>query len=60
MPAMPTHSPDVQAVTMVVIAISSLCVIYWRITLRIAAIVLLGLAIYGAVLVAYGLHHVAR
>jgi hypothetical protein len=56
MPAIPTHPPDVQAVAVVVMAISSLCVIYWRITLRLVAIVLIALAIYGAVLVFYGLH----
>lgn len=57
MPAMPTHTPDIQAVTTAVIAISSLCVIYWRIALRLVAIALIALVIYGAVLVSYGLHH---
>lgn len=57
MPAMPTHTPDIEAVTTAVIAISSLCVIYWRIALRLVAIALIALVIYGAVLVFYGLHH---
>jgi hypothetical protein len=60
MPAIPTQTPDVQAVTMVIIAISSLCVIYWRMALRIVAVALMALTIYGAVLVFYGLHHIAR
>jgi hypothetical protein len=57
MPAMPTHPPDIEAVTIAVIAISSLCVVYWRIALRLVAIALIAAAIYGAVLVFYGLHH---
>jgi hypothetical protein len=56
MPATPTHAPDIEAVTTAVIAISSLCVIYWRIVLRLIAIALIALVIYGAVLVFYGLH----
>ena len=57
MPATPTHAPDIEAVTTAIIAISSLCVIYWRIALRLVAITLIALAIYGAVVVFYGLHH---
>lgn len=60
MPAIPSHTPDIETVTVVAILIASLCVIYWRTALRLIAIALVALAIYGAVLAFYGLYHIAK
>lgn len=49
---------DIQAIAVLAVLIGSLCVIYWRIALRIFLIALIALAIYGAVLAVHGLHHV--
>ena len=54
---MPNHPQDIQTVTVLAVLIASLCIIYWRITLRLIAIAVIALAIYGAVLALYGLHH---
>ena len=60
MPAISSHTPDIETVTIVAILIAGLCVIYWRTALRLIAIALIALAIYGAVLASYGLHHVGK
>ena len=50
MPVPPTNPQHIQAVIAVLIAITAwLCVAYWRIALRVIFVVLIGLAIYGAV-----------
>lgn len=54
MPPTPNHPQDIQTVTVLAVLIASLCVIYWRITLRLIAIAIIGLAIYGAVLALHG------
>ncbi len=56
----PGQPQDIGAITVLAVFIGSLCVIYWRITLRLIAVALITLAIYGAVLAFYGLHHVAK
>lgn len=48
---------DIQTIAVLAVLIGSLCVVYWRIALRIFLVALITLAIYGAVLVAHGLHH---
>jgi hypothetical protein len=48
---------DIQAIAVLAVLIGILCVIYWRIALRIFLIALIALAIYGAVLAVHGLHH---
>ena len=48
---------DIQAIAVLAVLIGSLCVIYWRIALRIFLIALIALAIYGAVLAVHGVHH---
>lgn len=54
------HPPDIQAIAILAVLIGSLCVIYWRIALRLVAIALIALAIAGAVLVIYGFQHPVR
>jgi hypothetical protein len=54
------HPPDIQAIAILAVLIGSLCVIYWRIALRLLAIALIALAIFGSVLVIYGFHHAVR
>lgn len=49
---------DIQAIAVLAVLIGILCVIYWRIALRIFLVALIALAIYGAVLATQGLHHV--
>jgi hypothetical protein len=56
----PAHPSDIEAIAILAVLIGSLCVIYWRIALRLLAIALIALTIYGAVLVIYGLHHSVR
>jgi hypothetical protein len=54
------HPSDIQAIAILAVLIGSLCVIYWRVALRLVAIALIALAIFGVVLVIYGLHHSVR
>jgi hypothetical protein len=56
----PNQPQDIQTVTVLVVLMASLCIIYWRITLRLIAIAILALAIYGAVLALHGLHSSGR
>jgi hypothetical protein len=49
---------DIQAIAVLAVLIGSLCVIYWRIALRIFLIALIGLAIFGAALAVHDLHHI--
>ncbi len=60
MPATPNHPDDIEAVTVLVVLVASLAVIYWRTTLRLIAIAVIALAIYGLILVLYGLSHFLR
>jgi hypothetical protein len=58
MAAHPGQPQDIQAIAVLAVLIGSLCVVYWRVALRIFLIALIALAIYGAVLAVHGLHHV--
>jgi len=50
MPVPPTNPQDTQAAIAVLIAITAcLCVAYWRMALRLILIVVLALAVFGAV-----------
>ena len=50
MPLPPSNPQHIQAVIAVLIAIAVwLCVAYWRLALRVILVVLIGLAVYGAV-----------
>lgn len=46
---------NIQSIIVIIVVIATLCVIYWRLTLRLAAIVILATAIYGGVLIANGI-----
>lgn len=43
--------------TVLEVLIAALCVIYWRITLRVAAIVIIVVLILGAVAIIHGIYH---
>lgn len=49
---------DIQAIAILAVFVGILCVIYWRIALRIFLVALIALAILGAVLAVHGLHRV--
>lgn len=51
---------DFKSISTLVIVVVTLGVVYWRTTLRIAAILVITLAIYGTYLVIEGLHHLTR
>jgi hypothetical protein len=53
MPVPPSNPQDTQAAIAVLIA-ACLCVIYWRMALRVILIVVIALAIYGAVIGIHG------
>jgi hypothetical protein len=57
MPAVPNHPHDIQAVTVLVVLVAGLAVIYWRTTLRLIATAVIAFAIYGLILLLYGLRH---
>jgi hypothetical protein len=52
-------SPDFGAIVMLVVLAACLCVVYWRAALRLVAIVIVALTIYGAVLLIEQVHHLA-
>ena len=54
---MPPHFTAVIVLTMLA---AYICVAYWRTALRIAVVMIITLAIYGAVLVIEALHHVVK
>ncbi len=57
---MPLSSPqpqDSQAIIIVVILVAILSVIYWRIALRVIAIILVAVSILGVVAGLHGLHY---
>jgi hypothetical protein len=55
MPAVQGPPQDLGWVVVLIMLIATLCVTYWRTTLRIAAIVIITLAAYGAFLVVEGM-----
>lgn len=52
--------PSAQTIIVIAVLIASVCVICWRMTLRLAAIAILALTIYGAAVVVEGLTHAER
>lgn len=58
MPAAQGASPDPGLLITVIVLGACVCVVYWRIALRIVVIALITLAIYGAVLLVAGLHRI--
>jgi len=55
MPAVQGPPQDVGWVVVLIMLVAALCVTYWRTTLRLAAIVIITLAAYGAFLVVEGM-----
>jgi hypothetical protein len=57
---MPVPSPqphDNQAIVVIVLFIAALCVVYWRMALRVIAVILIALAVLGLVAGLHGLHY---
>lgn len=48
MPVPPTHQ-DTQSVMVVVLIIATLCAIYWRLAIKLLIILIIALAVYGAI-----------
>ena len=59
MPAVP-DPPHFQSIGPLVTGLVALCVIYWRIALRLVAIAVITVTIYGAVLLIEALQHSGR
>jgi hypothetical protein len=57
MPPTPSPPHDFQSIGLLVTLIVALCVLYWRIAIRLVAIAVITLTIYGTVLLVEGLHH---
>ena len=57
MPVPSNHPQDTQTIWVVIIFLACLCAVYWRMALRMIAITLVVLAIYGAITGLHGLHH---
>lgn len=60
MPPMLGQPHDHQSISLLVMLVVALCVIYWRAALRLVAIAVITVTIYGAVLFVEGLQHVHR
>jgi len=57
MPVPSTQPQDNQAIIMVVILVAILCVIYWRMALRVVAIILIATTVLGVIASLHGLHY---
>lgn len=54
---LPSATPqDSHAIMVVVLLITGLCLVYWRIALRLAVFILLAFAIYGLITGLHGMH----
>ena len=60
MPPAPSPPQDLQSIGAVITAIVALCVLYWRVAIRLVIIVVIALAIYGGVLLADALQHAGK
>jgi hypothetical protein len=59
MPA-PQNVPDAfQHVSVIVAVVAGLCILYWRIVLRVAAIMIIVLIALGAALIIHGIQYLA-
>jgi hypothetical protein len=57
MPPAPGPPHDPHSIGLLITAVVALCVIYWRIAIRLVVIAVIALTIYGAVLLVEGMHH---
>ena len=60
MPVGSGMTPDPGSFSMLIVLVAGLCVIFWRMALRIMATVFIALAVYGAVFLTEWLHHTGR
>lgn len=60
MPTAPGPPHDVQSIGILITFVVALCVFYWRIAIRLVAIAVIALSIYGAILFFEGLRHATR
>jgi hypothetical protein len=60
MPPVPSPPTDPQSIGVVITAVVALCVLYWRVAIRLAIIAVIALTIYGGVLLADALQHAGR
>jgi hypothetical protein len=60
MPTPPSQLPNHQSIELLVVLIAAVCVIYWRAALKLAAIAVITLTIYGSVLLVEVLNHTHR
>ncbi len=60
MPPAPSPPQDAQSIGMVITAVVTLCVVYWRVAIRLVAIAVIALTIYGGVLLAEALRHAGK
>jgi hypothetical protein len=60
MPTPPSQLPNYQSIELLVVLIAAVCVIYWRAALKLAAIAVITLTIYGSVLLVEVLNHTHR
>ena len=60
MPPAPNSPQDVQSIGLVITAVIALCVLYWRVAIRLVAIAVIALTVYGGVLLAEALRHAGR
>ena len=60
MPALSPQPQDSNTILAIVLFLACFCVVYWRIVLRLIAIILVALAIYGVLAGLHGLDHITR
>jgi hypothetical protein len=60
MPPAPNSPQDVQSIGLVITAVVALCVLYWRVAIRLAAIAVIAFTVYGGVLLTEALRHAGR
>ena len=60
MPPVPSPPQDPQSIGVLITAIVTLCVLYWRVAIRLVIIAVIALAIYGGVLFAEALQHAGK
>jgi hypothetical protein len=60
MPPTPGTPQDIPSIGVVITAVVALCVYYWRVAIRLVAIAIIALTIYGGVLLAEAVRHAGR
>lgn len=57
MPVPPTSPHDSHSIMVAVLFIAALCVMYWRMAIRLLAIILIVLLVCGVIAGLHGMHH---